>query len=194
MISDVAIEARLPPSRPLRLRFSLLTLLVVLTLICLLFAWWQFVYLERQRLFARRDAIALAIDRLNHEMQDDWEVYMDIARETGRDSGAGNVLLNVDLKRLGRIDDELMQLESRAVSTESGQAAQRTSLEKRIAGLRQQQKELEKQIETRTERSVELETRERELEQKQQIANKLSMQLQEIEIEITTRGIKHRPK
>lgn len=176
-------------SRRFRPRFSLLTLLVFITLVCFLLAWWQLAYVERQRLLARRDALALAIENLNKEMQNKWDVYMDIARESGRETGLGNVLLNLDLKRLDRIDDELMQLENQAVSLDNGQAGERPSLEKRIASLRQQQKELEKQIERCAERSVELEMRQRELEQMERIANELSMQLHEIEIEIQTRGL-----
>jgi hypothetical protein len=178
-----------PRSKSGGFRFSLLALLVFVTIFCLLLAWWQFVYLERQQLLARRDVLVRKIEKYSEEIQDKWEAYMDIGREAGVDTSRGSVLLDLDLQRLRRIDEEVMRLESETAILDGNRDADRTALEKRIADLRKRQAELEQHIERRSERFTELELRQRDLEQLQRMVDEMKMQLQEVEVEIETRGL-----
>jgi hypothetical protein len=67
---------------------------------------------ERQRRLATRDLLARNIEDLNAAIKRSLNEYMDIARESGRiETGSGQVLQQLDTKRLDRVDEELMRLE-----------------------------------------------------------------------------------
>ena len=181
----------LPRGSAFRLRFSLLALLLFVTLICLLLGWWQFVYTERQRLLAERAAIALRIENLKKTIADKWEVYMDIAIESeSPESGSGQVVLEIKTKRLDHVEAELLRIENQQLERQpAGTGGNQAVFARRISDLKEQRSELERDIAKRSKRSVELEIRELELEQLQRIAEILTLRLLDIDIEVETRGI-----
>src|SRR6186997_1978747 len=87
-----------------QLRFSLLALLVLITLFCLGMGWWKYVYLERQQFIRRRAVLAQRVQNLSTELIRKWEDYVDISRGTGNLADGGQRdLQQFDLKRLDRI-------------------------------------------------------------------------------------------
>ena len=105
-----------------------------------------------------RDLLAQTVKKLNEELTDKMQTYHNMAKEMGKlDSGAGRVAQEIDLKRLDRVETELMRLENGLLKLEtSGQAGNRKFYEQRIAELRKRQEELEQLIIARSESSVEL--------------------------------------
>jgi myosin heavy subunit len=172
------------------IRFSLFALLVFVTVLSLLLAWWKFVYLHEQHLVATRDLLAKRVSELEEEVYRKTEEYIDISRELGREGDSENVLLEQDVKRLDRVDAELMRLEGREAELPTNDSSGiRTSLEKRIASLRKQQQELEKTIRQRSEQSADLELRKRDIQRLQRIADELSLELEHAELEVKKRGL-----
>jgi hypothetical protein len=190
MALDEYDESATAQSRRFRFRFSLLALLIVVTIASLLLAWWKFVHLHERNLLATRDLLAQRVEKLNSEIAQKLEEYVDIEHEMGRDARVGNVLLEQDIKRLDRIDVELMRLEGeQAELPQSNSSPSRASIETRIANLRKQQAELQSQIERRSERSAELELRHRDIQRLQQLADELSLKLEYAELEVQKRGL-----
>ena len=147
---------------------------------------------QRQRRLATRDMLARSLENLREEIARKWEEFMDIAREAGRQEGQnGDIAQQILLKRLDRVESELMRLEDALLSArlqaETAETAETTRQIKfcqmRIEELKNRQEDLEKQIRVSSERSVELEARERDLEQLQRISNQLSARLEMMDIE-----------
>jgi hypothetical protein len=191
MASDAGIISTTPRSR-LRLRFSLLALLVVITIICLILGWWQFIYLEEQRLIRRRDILEKHVAELSVDLKRKWEDYLDIARGMGTIPGDGEKeLQQVDLKRLDRIDAELMRIEGQLRDLQAkGNEKELESRKKQITELRKQQYELEKNVQARATQSAELETRHAELDHQQRMIDTFSEELERLNIEAEVRGIR----
>lgn len=140
----------------------------------------------RQRRLANRDLLSRNLDNLNSEMKRKLEDYLDVARESGRGDADGKVLQDVAVKRLDRIEAEVMRLESETATLPlKGDEDKRKPLEQRIAQLRQQQTEVESNIKKSAERSSDLEFRHEDLEQLQRISRDLSLKLEELDIEAT---------
>lgn len=139
----------------------------------------------RQRRLGTRDMLARNLEDLNHEIKHKLDQYLDIARESGGvESGSGQVLQELDLKRLDRIETELMRLEGEQVEAQTGsQADKLKSLEARIEQLHKRQEELQKTIVSRSEKSVDLTTRHQELERQQRIADEMAVKLERLDIE-----------
>jgi myosin heavy subunit len=109
---------------------------------------------------------------------------LDIAKESGRpESGVGKVQQELDIRRLERIEKDLLRLEEEQLKSQRGDTAALAALETRIAQLRGRQTELEKLISMRGEESVELSMRKQELERLQRIADDMAVQLEAMDIE-----------
>src|SRR6185369_13976341 len=88
---------------------------------------------EQQYQNATRDALAKSLSKMSSEIMNKMEARNAIAKEVGvADSGSGKVLQQLDIKRLERIEEELMRLEHdslhdevRAVAT-SGRTPEQT--------------------------------------------------------------------
>jgi hypothetical protein len=145
----------------------------------------EVIYEGKQRRLATRDLLARSLESLKKEMDRKWRDYLDIAREADHlESGSGKVLQELDLKRLDRIETELMRLEYEQIQIETGgDSVNRSPVERRIEQLRERQTELERKITARAEKSVELMMRERELDQLQRIADEMSIKLEKMDIE-----------
>ena len=174
-----------------RLRFSLLALLVLITLFCVGLGWWKYVYLERQQFIRRRAVLALRVQNLSAEMKRKWEDYLDIARGMENlDDGGQKDLQQFDLKRLDRIDEQLMRLEGELWELQAKKAITEIDYHKqRIAQLTKQQEVLKKGIERRGLCSPDLEPRRAELERIQHMIDKYSEELDRLNIEAEIRGI-----
>src|SRR4029078_7192492 len=168
-----------------RLRFSLLALLVLITLFCVGLGWWKYVYLERQQFMRRRAVLAQRIQNLSAERQRKWEDYVDISRGTGNLADGGERdLQQFDLKRLDRIDEQLMRLEVELWELQTKKATTETDYHKqRIAQLIKQQEELKKNIARRGQQSPDLEARRADLERIQRMIDKYSEELDGLDIE-----------
>ena len=181
-----------PPTRSrFRLRFSLLALLILITLFCAGLGWWKYVYLERQQFIRRRAVLALRVQNLKAEVIRKWEDYVDISRGMGNVADGGQKdLQQFDLKRLDRIDEELMRLEGELSELQAKKAITETDYHlQRIAQLIKQQEVLKKSIEGRGRQSTDLEPRRAELERIQRMIDKYSEELDRLNIEAEIRGI-----
>jgi hypothetical protein len=145
----------------------------------------EVIYAGKQRRLASRDLLARSLESLNKEIARKFEQYLDIAREADRlEGGSGKVLQELDIKRLDRVETEIMRLENEQFQAETkGGSENAEPIAKRIEQLRERQAELEQKITSRAERSVELTTRQRELDQLQRIADEMSIKLEKMDIE-----------
>jgi hypothetical protein len=121
---------------------------------------------------------------LNAQIKRKYEDYLDIAKGMNHaESGSGDIQQQLDVKRLERIDEELMRLEGDQVKAEnSGVEKDLKIAMQRIEQLRKGKAELEKTVARRAERSVDLITRKEELDQLQRIANELNSKLEILDI------------
>jgi hypothetical protein len=146
----------------------------------------EVIYAEVQTRLSTRDLLAESVRKLNNELKDKMEMYHELAREQGMiDSGPGHVAQELDLKRLDRIETELMRLENARLELEtSGQPGRNMKFyETRISQLSKRQEELEKKVLERSDTSVDLVRRFREVEQLQKLVNEMSVKLEMLDIE-----------
>jgi beta-lactamase regulating signal transducer with metallopeptidase domain len=145
----------------------------------------EVVFSDRQRQLTTRDLVAQMQKKLKDELTRKMEDYHDIAREAGGvDSGPGQVAQQLDIRRLERIEEELLRLENDQLELEtSGKSGNPKFYERRITQLGGRQADLEKRIMVRSETSVDLSERRRELEQLRRIADELSTKLESMDIE-----------
>jgi len=188
MSSDAAIV--LSHSR-FRLRFSLLALLILITLICLILGCWQFIHLERQRFIRRRDILEKRVAELSADLKRKWEDYLDIAKGIGAIVSDGDKgLLQMDLKRLDRLDSEAMRIRNQFYELQAtGKTAEVELRKQQLAQLVKEKEQLKTDIQRSAEKSVELEIRRAEMDQQQKLINQLSEELERIKIEAEVRGI-----
>jgi len=102
-----------------------------------------------------------SLQNLNSEIKRKYEDYLDIAKGMNHpESGSGDIQQRLDVKRLERINEELMRLEGDQVKAEiSGADKDLKIANQRIEQLRKGKAELEKTVARRAERSVDLITR-----------------------------------
>jgi hypothetical protein len=145
----------------------------------------EVIYEGKQRSLATRDLLARSLQNLNKEIERKFTEFLDIAEEAGRiESGGGQIMQQIDLKRLDRIDAEIMRLESEQIRSETTADPEVAKfIERRIEELRERQTELEKKITACAESSVELTTRQRDLDRLQHIADEMSVRLERMDIE-----------
>jgi hypothetical protein len=145
----------------------------------------EVVYADTQRRLNTRDLLAQTLKKLNEELTDKMQLYYDMAKEMGKlEDGGGRVAQEIDLKRLDRIESELMRLENGLLELEtSGQAGNRKFYQQRIDELNKRRNELEDSILARSETSVELVRRSGEIEQLQRLNNELGMRLEVLDVD-----------
>jgi beta-lactamase regulating signal transducer with metallopeptidase domain len=145
----------------------------------------EVIFADRQRQLSASDLLARSYEKLKNEIRAKTEDYQEIAREAGHvESAVGQVAQQIDIRRLERIEDELMRLENNFVELQtSGKEGNVKFFEERIAQLSKRQEELEQRIIGRSEPSAELSERRRELEQLQRVADDMSAKLGLAEIE-----------
>ncbi|HJQ80343.1 MAG TPA: M56 family metallopeptidase, partial [Lacipirellulaceae bacterium] len=136
----------------------------------------EVIFKDRQRQASSTDLLARSYKKLNEEIRQKMEDYQEISREAGlAESGAGQVAQQLDIRRLERVEEELMRLENDFVELQtSGKTGNTKFFEERIAQLSKRQEELERKIIDRSQPSAELSERRRELERLQRIADELS--------------------
>lgn len=142
--------------------------------------------IEKQRAarLSSRDLLARNLDKLNVDIKRKLDEFLDIARESGRpEAGSGQVLQQLSANRLDRVEAEILRLESALAINSKEDSPERKAIDERITRLREQQTELAKELTHRVARSTDLEVRQRELEQLQQIAGDMSVKLQSMDIE-----------
>jgi hypothetical protein len=139
---------------------------------------------ETSRQLSQRDMLERSLQNLNAQIKRKYEDYLDIAKGMNRpESGSGDILQQLDVKRLQAMDEELMRLEGDQVKAEiSGAEKDLKIANQRIEQLRKRKAELEKTVARRAERSVDLITRKEELDQLQRIANELNSKLEILDI------------
>jgi len=131
-----------------------------------------------------RDMVERSLQNLNSEIKRKYEDFLDIAKGMGKPNGENDFQRQLDLKRMDRIDEELAQLERDKLKVEiGGNSKESKFVETRIEQLKKRQNELEKAVQNRNEKSVDLETRGEELKQLQQIANDMSFKLEQMDID-----------
>jgi hypothetical protein len=139
---------------------------------------------EKSRKLTLRDMVEHSLRNLNDEIKHKYEDYLDIAKGMGKPDGENDFQRQLDLKRMDRIDEELAQLERDKLKSEiGGDSKESKFVDARIAQLQKRQNELEKAVQTRNAKSVDLETRGEELKQLQQIANDMSVKLEKMDID-----------
>jgi hypothetical protein len=144
---------------------------------------------DKQRRLASRDALARSLDKLNDELSRKMSDYYDIAKEleAAADSGSGQLLQQLDMRRLDRVESELMRLEDESLKARIGETASKEDLayyKERIEQLRERQEELEKKLRARSDNSVELVTRKSEIDQLQKIIAEMSHKLELLDINV----------
>jgi hypothetical protein len=138
---------------------------------------------ESARKMNIRDMVERSLQNLNSEIKRKYEDFLDIAKGMGKPNGENDFQRQLDLKRMDRIDEELAQLERDKLKVEiGGNSKESKFVETRIEQLKKRQNELEKAVQNRNEKSVDLETRGEELKQLQQIANDMSVKLEQMDI------------
>ena len=102
----------------------------------------------------------------------------------GRADGDIDPEMQIDMKRMDRIDEELAQLERDQLRIATGGDSKDSKfVGARIEQLLKRQNELLKTIQKRSEKSVDLTTRKSELDQLQRVANELSLKLEQMDID-----------
>jgi hypothetical protein len=139
---------------------------------------------ERQRRLNNRDLLARNFENLSADTKRKMDEFLDIAREAGKlDDGSAQVRQQIEMKRLDRIEDELIRLESEQAGNGDSASAKSKSMDERIKQLGEQRSELEKSLAQRAEKSTDLDVRRRELDQLQRISDEMSMRLQRLDLE-----------
>jgi hypothetical protein len=137
------------------------------------------VYAERQRELTKRDLLAELLKKLNEEFTEKTQTYYDMARELGTSAtGSGQVAQELDMRRLDRVENEIMRLEGALLELEtSGQPGNKKFYTLRIQQLNKQRAEIVESIESRSQSSTDLMHRFRDLERMQRVVDEMSMKL-----------------
>lgn len=143
-----------------------------------------------------RDALRNSYAKLSEEIHGKMEEQQALAEELGAADldGKSRILQDLDVKRLDRVETELLRLEDEQLSAQTyadelganvqpKESAKLKFYNKRIADLTKRQKELEERILQRNQSSVELATLSQELEQLQAVANEMNFKLESLDIE-----------
>jgi hypothetical protein len=144
----------------------------------------EVLFKEKQRRLGERDLLAMTLDKLKSQLQDKWEVYIAIVQESGQGGGKVEITKEVLMKRLDRIESELLRLEDEQLRLEtSGGSGNAKFYEQRLAQLRERQSGLDEAINNWGTPYLELKMREEELEVLDRTVNDLARKLKRLEIE-----------
>jgi hypothetical protein len=139
---------------------------------------------ETARKMNIHDMLERSLQNLQGEIKRKSEDYLDIAKGMGRATDGDDFHRQLDLKRMVRMDEELAQLERDKLKMEiGGDSKESKFVDARIAQLQKRQAVLEKEVQKRNEKSVDLETRGEELKQLQEIAKDMSFKLEQMDID-----------
>jgi hypothetical protein len=154
------------------------------------------VFEEEQRQLVVRDALQRSFTNLGDEIRNKTDSLNALARDLGaaETDGKARVMQDLDLKRIERIETELLRLEDeqlaakvyaeqKDVTLSPKERAQLVFFDKRIEELSKRQTEFEERIVARNQSSVELELGARELKLLQSIAADMSRRLEEMDVE-----------
>jgi uncharacterized coiled-coil protein SlyX len=143
-----------------------------------------------------RDALARSLKKLRDEIKLKTDEHFALARELGAAEldGRARVMQDLDVKRLDRIETELLRLEDEQLAAKVYAEQQKGEIspkerarlpyyEQRIADLSKRQAELEERISGRNETSVDLKVRAQELDQLQEMANDMTVRLKQMDTE-----------
>jgi succinoglycan biosynthesis transport protein ExoP len=140
---------------------------------------------ETDRKLKQHDMLERSLQSLNAEIKRKFEDYIDIAKGMGRADGDIDPEMQIDMKRVERVDEELAQLEREQLRISTGGDSKDSKfVGARIEQLLKRQNELIRTIQKRSEKSVDLSTRKSELDQLQRIANDLSLKLETMDIDM----------
>jgi hypothetical protein len=139
---------------------------------------------EKSLQLTQRDMLELSLRNLNTDIKRKYEDYLDIAKGMGRPDGDNDVEMQLDMKRMDRIDEELAQLEREQLRIDTGGDNKDSKfVAARMDQLHKRQSELLKTIQKRSEKSVVLTTSKSELDQLQRIADEMSTKLEKLDID-----------
>lgn len=139
---------------------------------------------ETARRLNQRDMLERSLQDLSAEIKRKYEDYIDIAKGMGRADGDIDPEMQIDMKRMERIDVELAQLEREQLRIDTGGDGKDSKfIGARMSQLSKRQNELLKTIQKRSEKSVDLTTRKSELDRLQGIADDLSVKLEKMDID-----------
>lgn len=143
-----------------------------------------------------RDALRNSYAKLSEEIVGKMEEQQALAEELGAADldGKSRILQDLDVKRLDRVETELLRLEDEQLSAQTyadelganvqpKESAKLKFYNQRIADLKKRQAELEQRIIERNRSSVELTTLSQELKQLQAIASEMNLRLESLDIE-----------
>jgi hypothetical protein len=136
---------------------------------------------DRQQRLVTRDMLERNLRNLNEEIRRKLDEYLDIARETGRGDATHD--LDQKLKRLDRIEDELMRFENQLAIEVKDTPAKAKLIKQRVAELQKNRDELYATIAKHSEISSDLETRKRNLDCLQSIAADMTTRLEWLDID-----------
>jgi hypothetical protein len=143
---------------------------------------------EKQRRLMIKDRLELTLKNLSEEITRKYEDYFDIAKGMGRiDANGTNIHQRIGLKRLDRIDDELMQSDRDIWRMASNGVANDSKMleatKQRMAELTKRRELLEKELQKQAEKSAALITKKGELDQLQRIVDDLNFRLEQLDLE-----------
>jgi hypothetical protein len=145
----------------------------------------EVIFRDRQRQLAISDLLARSLKKLQDEITRNMEDYQEISSAGGlADSAAGQVEQQLDIRRLERVEEQIMRLENDLVELQTGgKEGNAKFYEERIRQLSKRQQELEQRIIRRSEPSIDLTRRRRELDQLQRLADGMATKLGLREVE-----------
>jgi hypothetical protein len=142
----------------------------------------EVVFNHRQMELGNRDLMVSSLEKLNQEIRRKSEELSDIARETNQaGSLADSAMQEVLLRRLDRVEIEIMRLEDEQMRKSAGDETNQEFYEKRLAQLRDRQSELEETIVRG--QSADLVARQKEVRQLQQLADEMRDKVERLEID-----------
>ncbi len=148
--------------------------------------WNEAVDQERQQRLVTRDLFDRNLRNLNEEIRHKLDEYLDIARETGKAEaaqGQRSISFDQELKRLDRIEDELMRFENQLAIDLTDTPTKAKLIKQRVAELQKNRDELYGAIAKQSEISTDLDTRKRDLDCLRAISVDMATRLQWLDID-----------
>jgi capsular exopolysaccharide synthesis family protein len=90
----------------------------------------EVIFKEKQRRLATRDLLASTLENVNEEIQNKWDVYLDIATEAGRPEGSErDAETELLIREIGEMQKKKSELESRMIDMQTQYAVLKTRLD-----------------------------------------------------------------
>ena len=155
------------------------------------------VFANRKQQYHKRDVMMKTLAKLQDEIRRKMEDFHDLAKEIGSAEHAGDaaVMQQLAMRRLARIEDELMRLENEMIQLEvelelrgkgpdKDLRLRRDALSKRLAQLTERREQLTDDLTTRGETSVDLTVRRQELDQLSAVASDMARRIEALDIDM----------